>query len=52
MDVKLGNRLRRVVKQALDAGATVSDCAQIVAPLVSRSVFYEWVKKEREAGRL
>ena len=53
MDTKqLKRKVLRVTKDALENGATVSEVAATLAPLIGRSRLYRWVEIWRKEGLL
>tara|TARA_B100000035_G_scaffold183880_1_gene156954 strand:- start:818 stop:979 length:162 start_codon:yes stop_codon:yes gene_type:complete len=49
---KFEARILKVTREAHEAGAKFSEIQQTLLPLISRSRFYRWVDKWREAGLL
>ena len=49
---KKSKKLLRLTREALEAGATVGEVADILSPLISRTKFWLLVKEWRESGLL
>ena len=49
---QLEPRMLRVTREALAEGVTLSEIAETLSPLISRSRFYEWAKRWKKQGKL
>ncbi len=49
---KFEPRILKVTKEALAEGVKVSEIAEQLAPLITRSRFYNWVNKWEKQGKL
>lgn len=49
---KFEQRILKVTKEALAEGIKTSEIAEQLAPLITRSRFYDWVNKWERQGKL
>lgn len=49
---KFEPRILKVTKEALAEGVKVSEIAEQLAPLITRTRFYDWVNKWEKQGKL
>ena len=48
--LRFEKKIIKRTKEALDAGATVAEIAQALAPVIGRSRLYRWVEKWKKEG--